>query len=138
MQKIKATKIDARFAVRKAASGSGHGLFAAVPIRKKSFILEYTGRKIPTKIADTLPTRYLFHVDDEWTIDGSPRTNPARYINHACDPNCEVEIEDGRLMIYAVRKIEKGEELHFDYGDEYYREFIKDTGCKCRAKTHKS
>jgi hypothetical protein len=136
MQKQKTTKTDPRFVVRRAASGSGHGLFAAMPIKKGAFILEYTGKKIPTKIADELPTRYLFHVDDEWTIDGSPRTNLARYINHGCDPNCEVEIEDGHLMIYAVKNIKKDEELSFDYGEEYYNEFIKDAGCRCAAKKH--
>lgn len=128
---------DPRFRVAKAASGSGHGLFAVVPIKKGDFILEYTGKRIPTKTADQLPTRYLFHVDEEWTIDGSPRTNLARYINHGCDPNCEVEVDDGRLMIYAVKNIKKGEELSFDYGEEYYDEFIKHAGCRCVAQAHK-
>ena len=127
---------DSRFVVRKAALGSGHGLFAVVPIKKGAFILEYTGKKIPTALADVLPTRYLFHVDDEWTIDGSVRSNLARYINHSCDPDCEVEIDDGHLMIYAIKNIKKGEEISFDYGEEYYREFIKDAGCRCAAEKH--
>ena len=128
---------DPRFVVRRASLGAGYGLFATTQIRKKDFILEYTGKKIPTKVADTLPTRYLFHVDDDWTIDGSPRSNLARYINHGCDPNCEVEIDDGRLMIYAIKKIEKGDELTFDYGEEYFDEFLKPGGCRCFAKKHK-
>ena len=136
IKKTKA-KTDVRFVVRKAASGSGHGLFAVVPIKKGAFILEYTGKKIPTDIADALTTRYLFHINDKWTIDGSPRSNTARYINHGCDPNCEVEMDGERLMIYAIKNIQKGEELSFDYGDEYYDEFIKPIGCKCAAKAHR-
>lgn len=129
--------------MRKAKIGSGHGLFATESIKKGAFILEYTGKRLDSKVADELPTRYLFHIDDQWTIDGSPRSNLARYINHGCDPNCEVEIEEddlptepGHIMIYAVKKIEKGEELTFDYGEEYYKEFIKPAGCKCSAKKH--
>ncbi|MBM3261342.1 SET domain-containing protein [Candidatus Kaiserbacteria bacterium] len=134
---VKKTQADPRFVVRKAASGSGHGLFATVPIKKGDFILEYTGKKIPTDVADALTTRYLFHINDTWTIDGSPRSNVARYINHGCDPNCEVEMDGERLMIYAIKNIAKGEELSFDYGAEYYDEFIKPGGCKCMAKTHR-
>jgi len=133
----KKTQADPRFVVRKAALGSGHGLFARMPIKKKDFIIEYTGKKLPTPIANELSTRYLFEIDDEWTIDGSPRSNTARYINHGCKPNCEVEIEDGKLMIYAYKNIEKGEELTFDYGKEYYNEFIKPVGCKCSATKHR-
>jgi hypothetical protein len=127
---------DPRYIVRKARPGLGYGLFAALPIRKGDFIIEYTGIKIPTAVADTLTTRYLFMIDDVWSIDGSPRSNIARYMNHSCDPTCEAEIDDGRIMIYAIKDIKKGEELTFDYGEEYYNEFIKPVGCKCGAQTH--
>ena len=109
----------------------GQGLFAVVPIRKGDFILEYTGKKIPTALADTMTSRYLFEIDKDWTIDGSARSNTARYINHACDPNTEAEIENGRIMIHAVRNIKKGEELTIDYDSEYFDEFIRPVGCKC-------
>ncbi|MBI4080023.1 SET domain-containing protein [Candidatus Kaiserbacteria bacterium] len=95
-------------------------------------IAEYTGVRIPTSYADTLKTRYLFALDDEWTVDGSARTNIARYINHSCEPNCEAEIHDGRIYILSTRDIQAGEELTIDYGDEYFDEFIRPTGCKCR------
>ena len=114
----------------------GEGLFAALPIKKGDFILEYTGTKIPTKVADEMTSRYLFEIDEQWTIDGSPRSNTARYINHACEPNTEAEIEDDRIMIYAIRDIKKGEELTIDYDTEYFDEFIRPVGCKCIAAKH--
>ena len=123
--------IQVRYAIQKSHPGLGHGLFAIQAIPKGDFIIEYTGTKIPTEVADALPTRYLFEIDRNWTIDGSVRANIARYINHSCESNCEANIVDGRILISAARDIEKGEELTFDYGKEYFDEFIKPTGCKC-------
>ena len=123
--------MDTRFEIRRSKPGMGQGLFAVVPIRKGDFILEYTGKKIPTALADTMTSRYLFAIDKDWTIDGSARSNTARYINHACDPNTEAEIENGRILIHAVRNIKKGEELTVDYDSEYFDEFIRPVGCKC-------
>lgn len=117
--------------VRRSRPGLGRGLFTTVPITKGDFVIEYTGKKIPTAYADTLKTRYLFEIDSDWTIDGSSPENTARYINHSCRPNCESELRDGRILIYAVRNIQKGEELTMDYGDEYFDEFIRPHGCKC-------
>lgn len=111
--------------------GRGLGLFARRPFKKDEFVAEYTGRKISTKEADALTTKYLFEIDDDWTIDGSPRSNIARYMNHSCDPNCESDVVDGKILITALRDIEPGEELTFDYGEEYFDEFIKPFGCKC-------
>lgn len=95
--------------------------------------MEYTGEKIPTKDADKSGSRYLFEINKKWTIDGPVPLNTAGYINHACDPNTEAEIEDGRIMIYATRDIASGEELTIDYGEEYFNEFIEPAGCKCRS-----
>lgn len=121
---------DERFEVRR-VKGKGFGMFAVAPVKKGDFIMEYTGRKIPTPAADGLGTKYLFEIDQEWTIDGSPRSNTARYINHACKPNCEVDIRDGRLMLYAIKNIKPGDELSFDYGEEYFNEFITKEKCGC-------
>lgn len=107
------------------------GLFACVPIQKGELVVEYTGKRIPTKIADELGTKYLFEIDEDWTIDGSPRTNTARYINHSCRPNCESDIRGGKILIFALRDIHVGEELSMDYGDEYFDEYIKPFGCRC-------
>ena len=123
-----------RFAVRSSRPGTGLGLFANAPIAKGDFILEYTGERIPTRIADELTTKYLFEIDSEWTIDGASRSNTARYINHDCHPNTEAEIsEDDRIEISAIRDIAAREELTIDYGDEYFDEFIRPSGCKCAS-----
>lgn len=124
---------DPRFLVQKSAPDIGHGLFARVPIETGDFILEYTGVRIPTKLADEMKSRYLFELDPDWTVDGEVPENLARYINHSCEPNCECQLEDGKINIYAARDIEPGEELSFDYGQEYFDEFIKPFGCKCPA-----
>lgn len=115
----------------------GEGLYAAADIAKGDFIAEYTGEKIPTKIADALGTRYLFELDEEWTIDGETHTNIARYINHSCEPNAEADIHDGHILISATKKIKMGQEITIDYGKEYFDEFIKPVGCKCAAKRHR-
>ena len=114
----------------------GEGLFARTMIKKGDRILEYTGALIPTSEADQSKSRYLFEIDDAWTIDGSPLSNTARYINHCCEPNTEAEIEDGRIMIYATRDIAVSEELTIDYGQEYFDEFIRPVGCKCSGVEH--
>ena len=123
--------------VRKARPGLGRGLYATQDIQKGKFVAEYTGKRIPTAHADTLGTRYLFEIDEKWTVDGSPRTNIARYMNHSCEPNCEAEIDGHRIFLYATRDIRAGEELTFDYGKEYFEEFIKPKGCRCSACTQK-
>jgi len=127
-----------RFEVLDTRTKTGKGLFACVEIPKGEFIVEYTGEKIPTKVADALKTRYLFELDDDWTIDGESLSNIARYINHSCEPNAEAEIHDDHILISAIRDIKAGEEISIDYGDEYFDEFIKPTGCKCGAANCRS
>lgn len=122
---------EASVKIGKSKPGLGYGLFASRDIQKGSLIVEYKGKRIPTTYADTLKTRYLFEIDNEWTIDGSSRDNVARYINHSCEPNAEAEIHDGRVYILAMRDIPSGEEIGIDYGDEYFDEFIRPLGCKC-------
>ena len=123
--------------------GVGKGFFASRPYKKGDFIVEYTGVRIPTKEANEHKGRYLFEIDENWTVDGEATTNPARYINHSCDPNTEAEIEkgadrEGHIMIYAEQDIAGGEELTLDYGDEYFNEFIRPVGCRCGSKNCRS
>jgi len=130
-----------RFEVREAREGTGKGLFACEAIRAGEFIVEYTGVRIPTKEADFHRGRYLFEIDSEWTVDGEPSHNPARYVNHCCDPNAEARIvkdETGKhIMFFAARDIAPGEEITIDYGAEYYNDFIRPGGCKCAAAHHR-
>jgi uncharacterized protein len=128
---------EAKFEVREGREGTGKGLFARVDFPKGEFIVEYTGTKIPTVEADLSKSRYLFELDQDWTIEGPPDSNIAGYINHSCAPNAEAETQDGHIYISATRNIKTGEEITIDYGDEYFDEFIKPVGCKCGAKVHR-
>src|SRR5437763_12913814 len=119
--------------LRIARSRSGLGLFARVPIKKGQFIVRYSGRKIPTEIADDIGTRYLFEINIRWTVDGSSRRNRARYINHSCRPNAEAYVIGHAIKIRAVKNIKPGDEITYHYGRNYFVAFIKDAGCRCGA-----
>ena len=122
---------DSRVKIKSAGKGLGMGLFATQAINAGERIAEYVGIRLTTAEANELTTRYLFEIDEHWTIDGSPRYNTARYINHSCEPNCEAEIDDGHVYIYATQPIEAGEQFTIDYGEEYFNEFIRPDGCRC-------
>jgi SET domain-containing protein len=118
--------------VIKAEKGAGFGIKTKKPFKKGDFIIEYVGIKRLNKDIEYHTGKYLFEVDDKYTIDGSPRWNLARYINHSCRPNAEVEItKDGKILIQSIKNIKEGEEITYDYGKEYFNEFIKPIGCKC-------
>jgi uncharacterized protein len=111
---------------------AGLGLFAAAHIKKGEFVIEYTGKKLnPEEVERSSSQKYFFQVDKYWTVDGAGRENTARYVNHSCRPNCEVRIYAKRIRIWAIKNIKPGEELTYDYGEEYFDEFIKPHGCKC-------
>ncbi len=112
-------------------SSAGLGLYTETFIPKGAFVIEYTGEIIPNEEADRRGGRYLFNIDEKWTIDGTKRHNTGRYLNHACKPNCEATQSGKRILINAKRNIQPGEELCYDYGKEYYDEFIKPAGCRC-------
>jgi uncharacterized protein len=117
--------------VRVGRASAGLGLFAARPFKKGERIIEYVGRTLTTAEEYTSRSKYLFEVNARKTIDGAARTNIARYINHSCRPNCEPEIERGRVYIDAIKNIKPGEEFTYDYGEEYFDEHIKPHGCRC-------
>jgi SET domain-containing protein len=118
-------------------SRTGLGLFATVPIEDRTLVIEYKGRRIPTKLAQEIEKRrankYLFEINRRITIDGSSRQNLARYVNHACDPNTEAELLRGRMMFRAVKSIAPGEEITLDYGEEYIDLYFGKTGCLCAS-----
>src|SRR4051812_18326043 len=117
-----------KFLVRNALPSVGEGLFAVHDIKKGDFILEYSGERLPSDEAEKTGSRYLFEIDDTWTVNGPVPQNIAGYINHACVPNTEAIIEEdddgGHIMIYAIEDIASGEELSIDYGEEYFEEYI--------------
>lgn len=114
-------------------SSAGLGLFAATSFQKGDLVIEYTGEVISEKEANKRGGKYLFELNDDWTIDGKGRENIARYINHSCKPNCYPELneDETKVFIYAKRKITSGEELTYNYGKDYVTRVIKPTGCKC-------
>lgn len=114
-------------------SKTGLGIFTFSDIPKGQFVLEYIGEKINNAEADKRGGRYLFELNSRVTIDGSSRKNIARYINHSCRSNCEpvIDTRKGKILIMSRRKIKAGEELNYDYGKEYFNNFIKPFGCKC-------
>jgi SET domain-containing protein len=111
-------------------SRTGLGLFTESEIPKGACVIEYTGVQITPEQEEKSRSRYLFEINSRKTIDGAPRWNTARYINHSCRPNCEPNIYKGRVFIHAKRKIKPGEELAYNYGKNYFNQYLKEV-CAC-------
>jgi len=102
----------------------GSGVYAKRRIRKGTRIVEYLGDRITHEEADARYEEkgqddghtFLFVVNDRIVIDAGVDGNAARFINHSCNPNCETVIEGGRVFIEALRTIQPGEELGYEYG----------------------
>ena len=123
----------------------GTGIFATKDIKKNTRIIEYVGEKITRSEGDkrsekrikkyldskTTGSVYIFELNKKYDIDGSPLYNKARYINHSCEPNCEVDINDDHIWISSIKNIKKGTELSYDYGYEFDKDDYKDHICKC-------
>lgn len=118
------------FDLRVGRSLAGLGLFAESEIPKGACIIEYRGPQLTPEQETKSRSKYLFEVSARKTIDGAPRWNTARYINHSCRPNCEPNIYKGRVFIHARRRIRPGEELAYDYGKNYFNEYLKGH-CRC-------
>jgi SET domain-containing protein len=127
---------------------AGKGAFATRDIEKGERIVEYLGERVTHAVADARYDdhaaddhhTFLFNVNRSVVIDAYVDGNDARFINHSCDPNCESEIERGRVFIDAIRRIRKGEELTYDYaygrdGTETPEEETTLYGCRCGAKS---
>jgi SET domain-containing protein len=124
----------------------GKGVFAIQPIAEGETIIEYTGKVITWKQAQAAHPHdpndpnhtFYFHIDEKRVIDGK-YGNSSRWINHSCNPNCEADEEGGRVFIKALRNIQAGEELNYDYGlilEERYTAKVKaQYPCWCGAKT---
>jgi uncharacterized protein len=115
-------------------SRTGLGLFATTCIDKGAFIIEYRGRRIANAQAKRLEARgnrYMFELDNRFTLDGSSRRNVARYANHSCRPNAESDMVRGKVILRAIKRIRPGEEITYDYGREYFDLFLRAPGCRC-------
>ncbi len=131
----------------KVASSPIHrrGLFARRRIKKGTHVIQYLGEKITKEESQRRALEweekarkngaglvYIFEIDEEYDIDGRRGRNPARYMNHSCDGNCEAVNCEGEIWIVARRSIEAGEELTYDYG--YDMEHFLDHPCVCGAE----
>ena len=124
----------------------GKGVFVIAPLARDDFIIEYKGEVISWKAAlrrhphdPTDPDHtFYFHVDDKHVIDAKVGGNAARWINHACKPNCEADEVGGRVFIKALRAIKPGEELNYDYGliidERYTPKLKKQFQCRCGSR----
>ena len=127
LYKIKKSNIDKR------------GLYATKNIKIGTRIIQYKGKIVKNKEVETNPKFdnskdiYLFDLNKKYSLDGAFGWNTARLINHSCNPNCEVEVKGYNIWIKAIKKIEKGEELNYDYGFSYDSDY-KQFPCKCRSK----
>jgi len=124
----------------------GRGVYATAPIKAGARIIEYTGEIITWEEAvDRHPHdpaqpdhTFYFHLDGGMVIDGL-RGNDARWINHACEPNCEADEVDGRVFVHALRDLAPGEELFYDYrlvlDERHTAKVKKQFACWCGAAT---
>ena len=128
-------EVENKYLVFKKSKIHNLGAYAAKPIRKGTRIIEYIGRPLTKKKAQTeLEDRngYVFTINKFFDIDGSVQWNPARYINHGCDANAESDIIDDRVWIIATRSIKKGEEVLYNYN--YDLADALDNPCRCGAE----
>ena len=121
----------------------GNGVFATRKIPAGARIIEYAGKRITEAQAakrfgldpDNPYQTFFFSLDNGKLIDGGDQGNDARWINHACEPNCEAQEEKGRVYIHALRDIARGEELSYDYGlviEEKMSKALKEAyACRC-------
>ncbi len=121
--------------IRRRSKLHGFGVFAAEPINKNTRIIDYAGELIRNSRSGAREARYLkqgciwvYRVNRAWSRDAAVGGNVARFINHACAPNCWTEVVDMTIWIRASRRIVPGEELTYDYatvGDHTIQ-------CRCR------
>ena len=121
--------------VRRPSRISGSGVYALHPIEEDRHIVEYKGQLVRQAEAWRREQRYLprqriwiFNIDERWARDAAFGGNVARYINHACSPNCYVDIEGRHIWIRASRRIRPGEELTYDYNTDGEANIR----CRCR------
>ena len=113
-----------------------HGLSSTMKIKKGQKIIQNKGKKVSLHKVEIDPKYnnekeiYLFNLNKKYDLDGDFKFNTARLINHSCNPNCEVLEDKKQLWIFALRDIKKNEELTYDYGFSYDRDY-KQYVCKC-------
>jgi SET domain-containing protein len=119
-------------AVRRSVTGLGLFTLEAIPAGRR--IIEFVGELITGEEAERRGGKYLFEIDENCYIDGRARTNLARYLNHSCRPNALAYISGKRVWLWSKRAIRAGEEITFDYGRAFVKEYLPSQGLKCRCE----
>ena len=118
---------------------NNRGLYATDNIKKGTKIIQYKGKIITVKESESNPKYdndkaiYLFNINKKFDLDGDFKFNTARLINHSCDPNCEVDGVGYKLWIYAIKDIKKNEELTYDYGFSFDKDY-RNYRCNCKSE----
>ena len=124
----------------------GRGVYCTEPIEKEQYFIEYVGNLISKDESEKRAWKqyekhektgaaavYIFNLTKKWDLDGNVEWNPARLVNHSCEPNSEA-IQDGkRVYLQALREIAVDEEITFDYGFDI--ECYEDHPCRCGSET---
>ncbi|XP_034110962.1 histone-lysine N-methyltransferase ash1 [Drosophila albomicans] len=120
----------------------GWGVRTKLPIVKGTYILEYVGevvteREFKQRMASIYLNdthHYCLHLDGGLVIDGQRMGSDCRFVNHSCEPNCEMQKWSvnglSRMVLFAKRAIEQGEELTYDYN---FSLFNPSEGQPCRC-----
>ena len=124
---------------QKRSSVEGNGLFANRYIGKGKRVIQYTGDKVKKKIGykraeKHLPKIFIFELNHHYLIDGKVRWNPARFINHSCNPNCDIEIENNEIWVISLKNIKKNQELNYNYGYSFDSVDVAEHPCRCGSK----
>ena len=126
----------------------GRGIVATKNIKKSTRIIQYVGEIVSKKEGDKRSGNrikkylksnrtgsvYIFELNKKYDIDGFFSYNKARFINHSCEPNCEVDIIKNEIWITSIKNIKKDQELNYDYGYPFDKDDYKDHICKCGSK----
>src|SRR3984885_5013753 len=133
--------ISSKKPYRRGRPRTGLCLLATQRIKKGTKIIRYFGPLLDCKKKkdDAIENKYLFELNGRWTIDGSVPKNVARYINHSCRPNAESDVRprERKVFIRAIKNIEPGDEINYDYGTDYFKAYLKPIGCKCPSCENK-
>jgi SET domain-containing protein len=112
----------------------GQGAFAAEPIPSRRKIGEIRGEPIGVpearRRARGLARIMIVEVSERRALDASRSTDPLRFTNHSCAPNAVLRIRQGRVEVYAMRDLARGEEITVGYGESHHRGRI---ACRCGA-----
>jgi len=132
---------------RRRSKVHGLGMFATRRIRAGRLLIAYLGQtlteaEVRARYTDDDaddPHTFLFQLGGGRYIDAGVGGNDARFINHSCDPNCEAGLVDETIWIRAIRNIQPGVELTYDYSLQIEKRALRrrrnNYACHCGAKT---